>query len=156
MAAILVVGVEQLMPSLPTPAGRDIGAFLRGPAGQDFLSRNWAWFGLIVVMAVFNTVLGEELLFRGYLLPRMRGALGRSDWLGNGVLFALYHVHQPWTMPKALLDSLALAYPTRRYTNAWLESSCTASSPSSWSAHPSLLCCGEQRTRREPALAPRC
>ena len=26
----------------------------------------------------------------------------------------------PWAMPKILLDSLALAYPTRRYRSAWL------------------------------------
>ena len=71
-------------------------------------------------MAVFNTVLGEELLFRGLLLPRMRGVFGRADWLANGVLFALYHLHMPWAIPKALLDSLALAYPSRRYRSAWL------------------------------------
>ena len=39
-------------------------------------------------MTVFNTVLGEELLFRGLLLPRMNGVFGRRDWLANGVLFA--------------------------------------------------------------------
>src|SRR5574338_690881 len=71
-------------------------------------------------MAVFNTVLGEELLFRGLLLPRMRGVFGRGDWVANGVLFAAYHVHMPWAIPKALLDTLALAYPSRRYTSAWL------------------------------------
>ena len=32
---------------------------------------------------VFNTVLGEELLFRGFLLPRMNGAFGRRDWAGQ-------------------------------------------------------------------------
>jgi uncharacterized protein len=31
-------------------------------------------------------VLGEELPFRGFLLPRMRGAFGRTDWIVNGVL----------------------------------------------------------------------
>jgi hypothetical protein len=25
----------------------------------------------------------EELLFRGFLLPRMKGAFGRGDWVGN-------------------------------------------------------------------------
>ncbi len=120
LPAVLVVGIEQLLPSLPAPAGRDLGAFLRSSDGHDFLSGNWPWFAAIVVMAVFNTVLGEELLFRGLLLPRMRGVFGRADWLANGVLFALYHLHMPWAIPKALLDSLALAYPSRRYTSAWL------------------------------------
>ena len=46
-------------------------------------------------MMIFNTVLGEELLFRGLLLPRMRGAFGRWDWLVNGVLFGVYHLHVP-------------------------------------------------------------
>lgn len=118
--AVLVVGVEQLLPSLPVPAVRDLGVLLRSREGHEFLSGNWTWFAVIVVMAVFNTVLGEELLFRGLLLPRMRGVFGRSDWLANGVLFAAYHLHMPWAMPRILLDSLALAYPARRYTSAWL------------------------------------
>jgi membrane protease YdiL (CAAX protease family) len=120
LPAVLVVGLEQLLPSLPAPAGRDMGAFMRSPDGQDFLAGNWPWFAVIVVMALFNTVLGEELLFRGLLLPRMRGVFGRADWLANGVLFALYHLHMPWVIPKALLDTLALAYPSRRYRSAWL------------------------------------
>ena len=118
--ALVVVGIEQLIPSLLVPADRDIGAFLRSAVGQQFLSGNWPWFALIVVMAVFNTVLGEELLFRGLLLPRMRGAFGRADWLANGLLFAVYHLHMPWVIPKALLDTVALAYPSRRYRSAWL------------------------------------
>jgi membrane protease YdiL (CAAX protease family) len=118
--ALVVVGIEQLLPSLLVPADRDIGAFLRSAVGQQFLSANWPWFALIVVMAVFNTVLGEELLFRGLLLPRMRGAFGRADWLANGLLFAVYHLHMPWVIPKALLDTVALAYPSRRYRSAWL------------------------------------
>lgn len=118
--AVLVVGLEQVLPSLSAPAGRDLGEFLRSTTGHDFLSGNWPWFAVIVVMALFNTVLGEELLFRGLLLPRMRGVFGRADWLANGVLFAVYHLHMPWVIPTALLDSLALAYPSRRCRSAWL------------------------------------
>ena len=69
-------------------------------------------------MAVFNTVLGEELLFRGLLLPRMNGAFGERDWLANGVLFAAYHLHVPWAIPATLLDTFIVAYPSKRYRSA--------------------------------------
>jgi uncharacterized protein len=102
------------------PESRDLTAFLESDAGQSFFSGNWAWFGVVVVMMLFNTVLGEELLFRGFLLPRMNRAFGRGDWLVNGVLFAAYHLHVPWAMPAALLDAFFLAYPTKRYRSAWI------------------------------------
>ena len=72
----------------------------------------------MAAMFVFNTVLGEELLFRGYLLPRMNGVFGQRDWLANGVLFAAYHVHVPWAIPTALLDTFLVAYPSKRYRSA--------------------------------------
>ena len=70
---------------------------------------------------VFNTVLGEELLFRGFLLPRMNGVFKRKDWLANGVLFAAYHLHFPWAIPGTLaIDTFAVAYPAKRYRSAWV------------------------------------
>jgi membrane protease YdiL (CAAX protease family) len=69
-------------------------------------------------MFVFNTVLGEELLFRGFLLPRMKGVFGRRDWVANGVLFAVYHLHVPWVIPAGLLDTFILAGPSKRYRSA--------------------------------------
>ena len=83
-----------------------------------FLHGNWTWFAIIMVEMIFNTVLGEELLFRGFLLPRMNGAFGHRDWLANGVLFALYHLHVPWVIPGGLLDTFLLAYPSKRYRSA--------------------------------------
>src|SRR5215207_5508235 len=95
---LLVYGRE-VLPKLPPPVGRDLGEFLQSAVGQEFFSGNWTWFALTLIMFLFNTVLGEELLFRGLLLPRMRGVFGRRDWLANGVLFALYHLHVPWAIP---------------------------------------------------------
>lgn len=102
------------------PASRDFGAFLGSPAGEAFFQGAWGWYGVMIALWLFNTVLGEELLFRGLLLPRMNGAFGRADWLVNGVLFALYHVHMPWAIPAILADALVLAYPTKRYQSAWI------------------------------------
>jgi membrane protease YdiL (CAAX protease family) len=85
---------------------------------QTFLSSNWGWLAIILALEILNTVLGQELLFRGLLLPRMQGTFGRWDWAANGVLFALYHLHVPWLIPKTLLDSLLLADPSKRYRSA--------------------------------------
>jgi CAAX protease family protein len=117
---IVAFGLEELIPTLPHADSRDLGSFLGSDAGQTFMHGAWGWFGLLLVLFVFNTVLGEELLFRGLLLPRMNGAFGRRDWAANGVLFAAYHLHMPWVIPATLLDAFILAYPTKRYRSAWI------------------------------------
>jgi uncharacterized protein len=117
---VAYVAANLLTLGVGVPESRNLTAFLESDAGQSFFSGNWAWFGVVLVMVLFNTVLGEELLFRGFLLPRMNRAFGRGDWLANGVLFAAYHLHVPWAIPVALLDSFFLAYPTKRYRSAWI------------------------------------
>jgi membrane protease YdiL (CAAX protease family) len=118
---IALFGVEAMLPQVGAPTNRDLGKFLDSHVGHTFMSGNWGWFGLILVLFVFNTVLGEELLFRGLLLPRMNRVFGRGDWVANGVLFAGYHLATPWMMPATLLiDTFAIAYPVRRYQSAWI------------------------------------
>jgi uncharacterized protein len=118
---IAIFAVGAMVPVFSAPGDRDFGKVLDSDATQTFLSGNWGWFGLILVWFVFNTVLGEELLFRGLLLPRMNRAFGRGDWAANGVLFAAYHVHVPWAIPATLLfDTFAMAYPSKRYQSAWV------------------------------------
>jgi CAAX protease family protein len=116
---IVLFAAEESLPILPTPATRDLGLFLGSHAGQQFLSGNWLWLAICVAMFALNTALGEELLFRGLLLPRMRGAFGRWDWAANGLLFAVYHLHVPWVIPQTLLvDTFVLGYTSRRYRSA--------------------------------------
>jgi membrane protease YdiL (CAAX protease family) len=118
---VAYAAVPFVFPSPPSPVARDFALFLESDAGQRFMSGNWLWFGLLVVLWTFNTVLGEELLFRGFLLPRMNRAFGRGDWVVNGVLFAAYHLHVPWVIPETLLgDTLIVSYPSKRYRSAWI------------------------------------
>jgi membrane protease YdiL (CAAX protease family) len=120
--AMLIFFVEALIPVLnmiPSVPSHDLAVFSQSEAFAAFMSGNWVWFAIIVALFVFNTVLGEELLFRGVLLPRMQGAFGRWDWVANGFLFAVYHLHEPWVIPSTLVgDTFALAYPSRRYRSA--------------------------------------
>jgi uncharacterized protein len=75
---------------------------------------------LFVISAVFNTILGEEFLFRGVLLPRMEGVFGRWSWVANGVLFGFYHVHLPWGILDNILTGLLYTYPAYRYRSTWM------------------------------------
>ncbi|MGI8459846.1 MAG: CPBP family glutamic-type intramembrane protease [Propionibacteriaceae bacterium] len=102
------------------PATRDIVSFLGSDTGQAFLAGTWAWLAVIVLLQILNSVLGEELLFRGLLLPRMTKQFRRWDWVANGVLFALY-LHVPWVIPKAPLDTLIVASPSKRYWSALID-----------------------------------
>jgi len=118
---VVLFFLESLLPAVGAPGNRDLTKFLDSDAGKHFMTGAWGWYGLILVLLIFNTVLGEELLFRGVLLPRMKRVFGRGDWLANGILFTIYHLHMPWLMPATLLvDTFAIAYPARRYQSAWV------------------------------------
>ena len=113
------VAAQELVPTFPAPANREFATLVGSDAGKAFLDGAWGWYALILALMVF-TIVGEELLFRGFLLPRMTGAFGRGDWVANGLLFTAYHLHVPWAMPATLLDTFTLAYPTKRYRSTWI------------------------------------
>jgi membrane protease YdiL (CAAX protease family) len=115
---VVGLGLEEML-SISAPLNRNFGEFLSSDVGKAMFDGSWGWFALTVTMFVFNTVLGEELLFRGVLLPRMNDAFGDKDWLANGVLHATYHWHVPWVIPASLLmDPFLVAYPAKRYRSS--------------------------------------
>src|SRR5204863_8007550 len=57
---VLIFGLEELIPGQRGPVSRDFSVFLDSNSGQAFLHGAWGWFALIVVLSIFNTVLGEE------------------------------------------------------------------------------------------------
>ena len=79
----------------------------------------WNFLFLQAVLSLFNTFLGEEFIFRGVLLPRMKGVFGKWAWIANGVLFGLYHLHQPWGLPGNILNGLVFAFTGKRYRTNW-------------------------------------
>jgi len=108
-------------PFFAEPPGFSMTAFFQAPAVLDRLVGAWWFFALFVVQAIFNTILGEEFLFRGVLLPKMEGVFGRWSWVANGVLFGFYHVHQPWGIAGSVISGAFLyAYPTWRFRSTWM------------------------------------
>jgi membrane protease YdiL (CAAX protease family) len=115
-AAVNAVGID---PVGPIP--RDLPATLEqaAPRLEHFFHGNWSGFGLLVAVSLLSPVV-EELFFRGLLLPRMRAAFGAADVVVNGVIFGLYHLHQPWSMPASVIDGIvSQAYPTKRFQSTW-------------------------------------
>src|SRR5215216_1728485 len=108
----------RLFPFLAEPPGYS-GAALFAPELRTRWIGAWDLLALQVVLSIFNTFLGEEFLFRGLLLPKMNGLFGKGDWIMNGILFGLYHLHQPWGLPGNILSGWLLAYPAKRYRSNW-------------------------------------
>jgi len=79
---------------------------------------NWAFFLVFLLVSVFT--MSEEIIFRGILLPKMKGAFGRADWFANGFLFAFYHLDNPWGWPGYIVYStLTYALPARLFQSTW-------------------------------------
>ena len=109
-----------LFPFWTEPAGYSFDAIFESQAVLERLAGAWWFFALFVVQAMFNTILGEEFLFRGVLLPKMEAMFGRWSWVANSVLFGLYHLHQPWGIPNSVLTGLLYTFPAYRFRSTWM------------------------------------
>lgn len=65
-------------------------------------------------------VLGEEILWRGVVLPRQEAALGSTAWLANGCGWLLFHLAFGWQIVLVLLPILfVLPWVAQRRQNTW-------------------------------------
>jgi membrane protease YdiL (CAAX protease family) len=74
------------------------------------LEGNFQFVLLYFLIGLVFNIFGEEIYYRGYLLPRMRRSFGKWDWVANGVLFTLKHVYQRWLYPGILVGGLSFAF----------------------------------------------
>jgi uncharacterized protein len=111
----------KMFPFFAEPPGFSGRELLESREAQAQLVGAWGFLALYAVNALFNTFLGEEFLLRGVLLPKMKGVFGKWDWLANGVLFGMYHLHQPWGIPGNIVSAIFLeSYPARRFRSVWI------------------------------------
>jgi len=109
-----------VFPFFTMPASANLDNLLQAPDIVAQLVGIWSFFGLFLVMAIFN-ICGEEFIFRGVLLPKMKGVFGKWDWVVNGVLMGAYHWHQPWMILTGMVTSvLCFSLPARRFRSTWM------------------------------------
>ena len=84
--------------------------------GIPLLGAWWIPVYYAVVMLVFN-IGGEELWWRGYVLPRQELAFGKMTWIVHGVFWSAFHLFmQPtlWDIVRMSISGVGLAYVAQR------------------------------------------
>jgi membrane protease YdiL (CAAX protease family) len=71
-------------------------------------------------LIVFNFLVGEELIFRGILLPKMNGMFGKWDFIANALLLATYHLHKMWVWPQIFIFKWVKPWAAKRYKSYWV------------------------------------
>jgi membrane protease YdiL (CAAX protease family) len=128
---LLGLSAQILVQALPTIAPPDFfpnwlrpGAALTAATFADYirapLQGNWGVAVLFFVMLFFN-IAGEELWWRGYILPRQEETHGRAAWAINGALWWLWHLtFYPWQVLALLPICLAVPFVVQRRRNTWV------------------------------------
>ena len=81
----------------------------------------WVLFYYAIVMLLFN-IGGEELWWRGYVLPRQELAFGPYAWVVHGFLWSAFHLFMQPTLSDTLrmsVTGLALSFVAQRTRNTW-------------------------------------
>ena len=81
--------------------------------------RYWI-FGAWLPFFALN-ILGEEFVWRAFMLPRQEVAFGEKAWLVNAVLWLLFHAAFPWQVLVTLVPiTLILPYVVQRRRSTWI------------------------------------
>jgi len=107
---------------IPIPAGipalMDPRAPLTAQLAGGLIRGNWEIVALWFVMLFFN-IAGEELWWRGYILPRQELAHGRWTWVLHGLLWTAFHAFKWWDIIGLLPVCLIIAFTAQRLKNNW-------------------------------------
>lgn len=83
----------------------------------EFSSETVVSIILFQVLFIFFNILGEELWWRGYILPRQELKHGKSTWLIHGMLWTLFHSFWWWNLIMLLPGALAAAFVAQKLKN---------------------------------------
>ncbi len=78
------------------------------------------WVAVVYLFGWLFNIFGEELWFRGYILPRLEKAFGKHAWVANGLMFTLNHIWQPWNLLLILPGALVGAFVVQKRKNTWI------------------------------------
>ncbi|MDQ2833465.1 MAG: CPBP family intramembrane metalloprotease [Acidobacteriota bacterium] len=90
---------------------------------MDIPLRGHWWIAIYyTAVLLLANIGGEELWWRGYLLPRQEKAQGSIAWLVHGVLWASFHLFFQWTLwdlVRMIPTCCALSFVAQYQKNTW-------------------------------------
>ena len=79
------------------------------------------WILLIWVPYWVLNIMGEEILWRGTMLPRQELAFGKWSWLFHGIGWGVFHIAFGWQLLMTLLPIIFVqSYVVQRRKNTWV------------------------------------
>ena len=108
---------------IPIPDGLPAALDPRQEIGPDTINEAYGdiqgdWLVLGVFLALlFVNIVGEEVWWRGYVLPRQELAFGNGTWLVHGLMWNLFHVFKWWDLIALLPVTLLLSLLVVRLKN---------------------------------------
>lgn len=119
LAASPIFAPPSFLPTILNPNKAVPGQGLTEFMGVPLRGAYWV-VGVYFVFLTFFNILGEELWFRGYLLPRQELVWGRRTWLVHGVLWCLFHAPiYPWTIIYLLPTTLTVSFAAQKCQSTW-------------------------------------
>ncbi|UCG02766.1 MAG: CPBP family intramembrane metalloprotease [Candidatus Heimdallarchaeota archaeon] len=82
------------------------------------LPGNW-WVVIVLFISLIIATFGEELWWRGYILPRQELEHGEKTWIIHGILWGLFHFFLPWNLIALLPGTITLSYVAQKLKNTW-------------------------------------
>ncbi len=121
IGAIIVIGISSfaIMNLLEVFTGK----VENQPVFMSFepLTPDRYWILLLWLPYWILNIMGEEILWRGVLLPKQEIAFGKSTWLINGVLWGIFHIAFGWHLLLTLIPILLIQpYVVQRRKNTWI------------------------------------
>jgi|WetSurMetagenome_2_1015567.scaffolds.fasta_scaffold26650_4 membrane protease YdiL (CAAX protease family) len=71
------------------------------------------------VVVLFFNIVGEELWWRGYILPCQELSFGKTTWWVHGILWACFHIYKWWGVPAMMITCCVIPFVAQRTRNTW-------------------------------------
>jgi hypothetical protein len=75
--------------------------------------------GWMHVVILFFNIVGEELWWRGYILPRQELSFGKRTFLLHGILWACFHMYKWVQVPFMFFTTWVIPFIAQRKKNTW-------------------------------------